>query len=353
MKPGSGTDGLSIVAFGGNALQRPGEAGSVDQMRANLRPALGALEPLLRSGEPLCITHGNGPQVGNALLRGDAAVADVPPHPLDIAVATTQAEIGSLVVTELQAVLNRWGVQRAVAVLVTHVLVAADDPALLAPTKPIGPFYDEAGARSLQRGRGWTMVEDAGRGWRRVVGSPRPLDVLELASIRTLVEAGMIVIAAGGGGIPVAHVAPGNDESGNGNGEGGGLAGVSGGRSVGVGRGDGDVARLTGVEAVIDKDHTAALLACELGAQRLIMLTAVDCVFRNFGTDRAVPIGELTARDARKLLAAGSLPAGSMGPKVEAAALFAEATGQCTLITSEAVLGEALAGRAGTWITAR
>lgn len=166
------------------------------------------------------------------------------------------------------------------------------------------------------------MVEDAGRGWRRVVGSPQPREIVELDSIRELLDAGTIVVAAGGGGIPVA-------------------------RGAGV-----DSASLVGVEAVIDKDRTAALLAHELGAQRLVILTAVDCVFRDFGTDHTEPIGDMTVTEARDLLAKGSFPAGSMAPKVEAAALFAENTGRRALITSDAALTEALAGRAGTWIAA-
>lgn len=316
----------AIVAFGGNALQRPGEAGTVDAMRANLRAALAGLGPLLRSGCDLCITHGNGPQVGSALLRSEAAAATVPPHPLDIAGATTQAEIGSLVALELRATLAGLGVEREVVALVTHVVVDADDPALLAPTKPIGPFYGEAEALSLQRGRGWTMVEDSGRGWRRVVGSPQPREVLELSSIAALVDAGTIVVASGGGGIPVARVAPGA----------GGDA-LAGGTFVGV-------------EAVIDKDRTAALMARELGADELVILTAVDEVYRDFGTPAQAAIRELDVAAARELLASGVLPAGSMAPKVEAGALFAEDSGHEALITSDVALAAALEGEAGTRI---
>ena len=318
---GDAPAGLAIVAFGGNALQGAGERGTVDEMRANLRAALAGLEPLLRSGAPLCITHGNGPQVGNALLRSEAAVAEVPPHPLDIAVATTQAEIGSLVATELEAVLAEWNAPRAVAVIVTHVEIAADDPAMRQPSKPVGPFYSDAEARSLERGRGWVLIEDSGRGWRRVVGSPQPQHIVEIESIRALLARGTIVVAAGGGGIPVAR----HDDQGR--------------------------KRLVGVEAVIDKDRTAALLARELGADQLIILTAVDSLYTDFGTERQQAVGTLTVAAARELLATGVLPAGSMAPKVEAGAAFAESSGHCALITSESALAAALAGTAGTRIT--
>jgi carbamate kinase len=311
------TEGLSIVAFGGNALQRPGEAGTADEMRANLRVALAGLEPLLTSGAPLCITHGNGPQVGSALLRSDAAAPEVPPHPLDVAVATTQGEIGSLIATELRDLLLTHGIERDVATLVTHVIVDPEDPALLNPTKPIGPFYGFERAQLMKQDRGWTMIEDAGRGYRRVVGSPQPKGVLEIAAVRTLLDAGTIAVACGGGGIPVA-------------------------KTDGV---------FVGVEAVIDKDRTAALLAELLGAESLIILTAVDHVYRNFGTNEQEAISTLNVAEALVLHNSGVLPAGSMAPKVEAAIRFAQDTGNRALITSDESLGPALAGTAGTWIT--
>lgn len=310
---------LSVVAFGGNALQRQDERGSIHEMRGNARAALRALEPLLRDGGGLCITHGNGPQVGSALLRGDAAEAEVPAHPLDIAVATTQAEIGSVLQTELLGVLHELDLQREVLTIVTHVVVDANDAALSNPTKPIGPFYDERQAKSLASGRGWSIVEDAGRGYRRVVGSPRPLEVLELASIRRLLEAGAVVICGGGGGIPISM----RD------------------------------AEAHGVEAVIDKDRTAALLARELDAERLIILTAVDAVYADFGSEQQRALPELSVRQAQSLLDSAMLPAGSMAPKVEAAAEFARMTGRPALITSESALARALEepASAGTWIS--
>ena len=188
----------SVVALGGNALMRPGERGTAAEQRANLRATCEALRPLL--DQELVLTHGNGPQVGNELLRQERAADEVPALPLWLAVAQTQAEIGALAESELAPVAGR-----PVACLLTHVVVAEDDPAFEEPTKPVGPFYDEARARQLESERGWQVVHDAGRGWRRVVPSPTPLEVVELAAIRALLEAGAIAVACGGGGIPVAR----------------------------------------------------------------------------------------------------------------------------------------------------
>ena len=298
----------AVVALGGNALMRPGERGTAAEQRANLRRACEALRPLLNDGE-LVVTHGNGPQVGNELLRHERAAEEAPPLPLYLAVAQTQAEIGALVESELEPVAGR-----PVACLLTHVLVAEDDPAFEKPTKPVGPFYDEAKARELERERGWQVVHDAGRGWRRVVPSPQPLEVVELEAIRALIGAGTIVVACGGGGIPAMR----------------------------------RVTRLVGLDAVIDKDRASSLLARELGADRLVILTEVDAVFRRFGTDKQEELRELSGDEAEALLP--ELAAGSMRPKVEASVEFARATGHAALITSPAALGEAIEGRAGTRI---
>ena len=289
---------------------RPGERGTASEQRGNLRATCEALRPLL--GERgLVITHGNGPQVGNELLRQERAADEVPALPLYLAVAQTQAEIGALIESELAPVAGR-----AVACLLTHIVVAEDDPAFAEPTKPVGPFYDEVRARQLERERGWQVVHDAGRGWRRVVPSPTPLEVVELDAIRALLEAGAIAVACGGGGIPVA-------------------------------RREG---RLAGVDAVIDKDRASALLARALGVDRLVILTEVSAVYLNFGEGGQEELRELGVNDAEVLLP--SLAAGSMRPKVEAGADFARGTGNQALITSPAALAEALAGRAGTRITA-
>jgi carbamate kinase len=298
-----------VVALGGNALMRPGERGTAAEQRANLRVVCEALRPLLAEDE-LVITHGNGPQVGNELLRHERGAAEVPPLPLYLAVAQTQAEIGALIESELAPVAGR-----PVACLLTHVVVDEHDPAFSEPTKPIGPFYDEARAKELEGDRGWEIVHDSGRGWRRVVPSPLPLDVVELDAIRSLVRGGAIAVACGGGGIPVAQR--------NG--------------------------RLAGLDAVIDKDRASSLLARELGADRLVILTEVPAVYRNFGTDSQEELRSLGLDEASALVP--DLASGSMRPKVEAAVDFARQTGHEALITSPAALGAALDGEAGTRIT--
>ncbi|HEU4450107.1 MAG TPA: carbamate kinase [Gaiellaceae bacterium] len=295
---------LTVVALGGNALLGTGERGTAAEHRANLARTFAAIRPLLE-GE-VVLTHGNGPQVGNELLRQELAAAEAPQLPLWVAVAQTQAEIGTLMAAELLPVAGR-----PVAVLATHVVVDADDPAFANPTKPIGPHYDGGRARDLERDRGWTLREDAGRGWRRVVPSPRPLEILELAAVRTLLGAGQVVVAVGGGGIPVVRREHGLD----------------------------------GIDAVIDKDHASALLATGLGAERLVLLTQVPVVYRRFGKGRepADPIAELRPDRDAALLA--ELPAGSMRPKVEAAFAFVGASGGEALITSAEALRN---GEAGT-----
>ena len=297
----------AIVALGGNALMRPGERGTATEQRANLREACAALRPLL--DEELVVTHGNGPQVGNELLRQERAADEAPPLPLYLAVAQTQAEIGALLESELEPV-----AARPVVCLLTHVLVAEDDPAFGEPTKPVGPFYDEEQARGLERDRGWQVVHDAGRGWRRVVPSPQPLEVVELEAIRSLLASGTIVVACGGGGIPATR------------------------------RGE----HLAGIDAVIDKDRASSLLARALGAERFVILTEVPAVFADFGTDRQQELRTLSVEDAQALLP--GLAAGSMRPKVEASVEFVRATGHEALITSPAALGDALEGRTGTRI---
>jgi carbamate kinase len=297
----------TVVALGGNALMRPGERGTAAEQLTNLRRAVTALQPLLREPE-LVLTHGNGPQVGNELIRQERAAEEVPPLPLWLAVAQTQAEIGALIAAEVRPALEG----RATACVLTHVAVAPDDAAFDRPTKPIGPFYSAAQGEQLKRERGWAMVSDANRGHRRVVASPAPLEVVELDIIRRLVGDGAVVIACGGGGIPVVR------------------------------RGD----RLVGVDAVIDKDRASALLAGGLGAERLLILTEVPAVYRNFGESDQGEILELSRADAKQLLP--ELAEGSMRPKVEAALTF----GGETLITNFDALEEALAGRAGTRITA-
>jgi len=294
-----------VIALGGNALMRPGERGTAAEQLANLRRAVAALQPLLDSSAGLVITHGNGPQVGNELIRQERAAEEVPPLPLWLAVAQTQAEIGALIEAEL-----RPAVERDLACVLTHVRVAPDDPAFDRPAKPIGPFYSSDEAERLHRERGWELAADANRGHRRVVPSPDPLEVVELHTIRSLTEEGAIAIACGGGGIPVVR------------------------------RGD----RLVGVDAVIDKDRASALLARELGAEELVILTEVPAVYENFATDDQRELRHLDRAAAEALLP--HLAEGSMRPKVEAALAF----GGRTVITNFDTLDDALSGRAGTRI---
>ena len=298
----------TVVALGGNALIRPGDRGTAAEQSARLREAATSLEPLLADPR-VVITHGNGPQVGNELLRQERAAEEVPPLPLYLAVAQTQAEIGAIIEAELGPITGR-----PVACLLTHVVVAEDDPAFARPTKPIGPFYATDQARALERERGWTLVDEEGRGWRRAVPSPAPLEVVEVAQVRSLLDSGALPIACGGGGIPVV-------------------------------RREG---RFHGVEAVIDKDRASALLAAALGAGRLVILTDVGAVRRGFGTHREEEVRELSVDEAETLLA--ELAEGSMRPKVEAAIAVARAGGEA-IITALDRVEDALAGRAGTRIS--
>jgi carbamate kinase len=296
---------LTVVALGGNALLGPGERGTAAEQRANLARTFRAA-PALFAEAPLVLTHGNGPQVGNELLRQELGSAEVPPLPLWLAVAQTQAEIGALAAAELRPL-----VHARVSVLLTHVVVDENDPAFSNPTKPVGPFYDKATADGLRQDREWILREDAGRGWRRVVPSPEPLEIVELETIRVLLAAGGIIVAVGGGGIPVAR------------------------------RGD----RLDGLDAVIDKDLASALLSIRLEAERLVILTQVAAVERGFGTPGAEPIPEL--RPGRDDAILDKLAAGSMRPKIDAAFRFVRETGGEALVTSAEALER---GEAGTRI---
>jgi carbamate kinase len=296
----------TVVALGGNTLTRAGERGTIGEQSANVRATCAAIRPLFEPGEPVVVTHGNGPQAGNALLRHERAAAEAPAHPLWLIVAETQAQIGALIVTELTAV-----AQRPAVCLLTRVAVDPGDPAFDVPTKPIGPFYSRDESRALQLERGWRMVEDAGRGFRRAVPSPRPVAVLEAQEIGALLACGAVPVCCGGGGIPV------DLRSGHG-----------------------------GLDAVIDKDFTSALLARQLRADRLVVLTDVPALARGFDTPEAEEVRELTVVEAEAL--APELAAGSMRPKIEAAAEFVRATGGEALITCASALERALSGLAGT-----
>jgi carbamate kinase len=298
----------TVIALGGNALMRPGERGTASEQRANLRETCAALR-LLLGDDDLVVTHGNGPQVGNQLVRQERAADEVPPLPLYLAVAQTQAEIGALIASELTPVAGR-----PVVCVLTHVRVDPDDPAFEQPTKPVGPFYSQEQAQTLQAERDWVVAEDAGRGWRRVVPSPAPLEIVEIGAIQALLRAATIPVACGGGGIPVSLR--------NG--------------------------YLSGLDAVIDKDRASAVLAITLAAERLVILTDVDAVCTGWGSASQEEVRTLSGADAETLLP--ELAGGSIRPKVEASLAFAEATGGEALITSAGALGEALEGRAGTLV---
>jgi carbamate kinase len=303
------------VALGGNALIRRGEPGSIEVQRHNLATAARALVDLAqRSGAEIVLTHGNGPQIGYLAIQAEMAADLVPVPPLDVLGAESQGQVGYLMSQALHAAFLERGISREIAVVVSQVVVRGDDPAFAHPTKPVGPVYDEATARAHAAERGWAIAPD-GAHWRRVVPSPPPLRLVEAASIRSLVEAGVLVVASGGGGIPVAEMPDG---------------------------------RFEGREAVIDKDLAAVVLARSVGADGLLLLTDVDAVYRDWGTDRAEPIRRMSPEEAYAGLAAGAWPAGSMGPKIRACADFVGHGGRFAAIGRLEDAAALAWGRAGT-----
>lgn len=309
---------VAVVAIGGNSLikdeQRPSLAGEIEA----LRETSAHIAAMLARGWDVVLTHGNGPQVGFNLLRSELAAEVAPPLTLDVLGAQTQGSIGYLIQQILGNELRAREIRKRIVTVVTQVLVDPDDPAFHRPTKPIGRFYGQDEAAQLQAAWGWHMVEDAGRGWRRVVPSPLPLEIVERLTIKGLVFQSIVVIAAGGGGIPVVRRADGT---------------------------------LEGVEAVIDKDLASSLLAQAIGADLLLVSTAVERVAIHYGTPEQRDLAGMTVAEAKRYLSQGHFPPGSMGPKVLAAIQFVEATGGEALITSPASLERALAGQTGTRIT--
>lgn len=305
-----------VLAFGGNALVREKQAGTFEEQRRNAGPMAELVTDLLAAGYRVIITHGNGPQVGNLAVQQEEGQRFVPPQPLFALGAMTQGQIGNILSLGMQ--LSHSDRSSRVVSVVTHVVVDPEDPAFGNPTKPIGPFFDAVEAEQLGKERGWAMIEDAGRGYRRVVPSPEPLTILETDAIRSLVDSGYIVIAAGGGGIPVVR--------------------------------QGET--FSGVEAVIDKDFAAERLAASLAAHALILVTGVDQVVINFRTPQERPIEQMTVDEAERHLADGQFPPGSMGPKVTAAIRFVRDGGQVGIITTATEARAALEGRHGTRIVA-
>ncbi len=306
-----------MLAIGGNALAPSGTNDPAAQVEKAHEVAASAIG-MLADGHRMLLVHGNGPQVGALALAQEAVAREVPPQPLYVLGAMTQGQLGYLLAQALGDALAALGREREVAAVMTQVVVDADDPAFSRPTKPIGPFFSAGRARRLAQARGWSVAEDAGRGWRRVVASPEPLEVVEWPQIRELLAAGNVVVACGGGGVPVTR------------------------------RGE----DLVGVEAVIDKDLSAARVAALVGARTLLLLTGVERVALDWGTPRERVLDEITVDEARAHLADGQFPAGSMGPKVEAAIRFVEGGGERAVITSLERAADGLAGRAGTRIVA-
>jgi carbamate kinase len=305
-----------LLAVGGNSLIRAGEKGTVVEQLANARRTAAKIVGLIRAGYHLVITHGNGPQVGAALLRSERAASQVPGHPLDVCDASTQGEIGYLLQQSLINELLSAGLVVPVVTVLTQSVVSADDPAMQHPSKPIGPFYSRADAEERRRQLGWEIVEDAARGYRRIVPSPDPIEIVELGVIRDLVEQGVLVIACGGGGIPVV-------------------------RTNGT---------LHGVEAVIDKDRASALLAAKLEMDLFVISTDTDFVYLDYKRPTQQALTYVTASELEQHYQAGHFPPGNMGPKVESVLRFLRNGGREAIITSCEHLSEAVAGAAGTHV---
>ena len=306
-----------VVALGGNALQPPGGKGDIYEQFAHTRASLEPLVALAREGWRIAVVHGNGPQIGDDLRRNEAVRREIPPLPVGVLVAGTEGWIGYMIQQSLQNALDRFGVKRDVVTVITQVVVDVDDPESREPIKPIGRVMDEETARQLEADG--VAVRETPKGWRRLIASPRPIRIVEHAQIRRLVEGGTIVIASGGGGIPV-YIDP----------------------KLG----------LEGMDAVIDKDRAAQVLAGDIDATELVILTDVDGVYRGFGTDDEEVIRELTLAETRELLASDELAAGSMAPKVEAAAAFVESGGAAAHIGRLEDGLEVAEGRTGTTIRA-
>jgi len=309
---------VAVIAVGGNALSRPGERGTFEEQQRHARTTCQGIADVLALGYRVVVTHGNGPQVGDALLRSELAAPQLSALRLDVCDAETQGLIGYLLQQTLTNVLAERGLRFTVTSVVTQVVVDPDDPAFRHPTKPIGPFYRVEEAFERKQKLGWELVEDSGRGWRRVVASPKPLEIVELHAIRACLGAGAVVIAAGGGGIPVVRR-----------------------------RG-----RYEGIEAVIDKDRASALLAIRLKADVLVFSTGVDRVAVHFGRPDQRFLDRLTLPQARAFLDQGEFPPGSMGPKIEAAMDFLSAGGRRAVVTSAEKIAPAVRGEAGTEILA-
>jgi len=310
----------AVIALGGNAISPSGEAGTISEQFAHTRESLAAIMNFVHEGYNLCITHGNGPQVGDELLRMDLTHDIIPPLPLGVCVAGTQGTIGYMIEQSLQNKLKKESIDREVVTMITQVVVDKDDPAIQNPTKFIGPRYTKDEINPLAQKLGWTIAEQNSGEWRRVVPSPLPQYIMHGKSTKALIDRGTIVIASGGGGIPVFK------------------------------KGDDN---LDGLDAVIDKDYAAALFGRILKAEEMWIITDVDCVYLDYNSPSQKPLSAVTTEALEGLLKEGQFQAGSMAPKIEAALYFLKYHGQKVVITSIPEVGNAIRGKSGTTITSR
>ncbi len=309
--------GNMVIAIGGNALIKPGQEGTIYEQFANARETCEQVIKLVKKGHDIVLTHGNGPQVGNAILRHENSKNSIPAFPLGMCVAETVGSLGYMLQQTMQNTVKTAGVDKYTLTVITQVVVDKDDPSFKNPTKPIGQFYEKDEIMNMAKEDGWSVGEDSGRGWRRMVPSPRPVRIVEVGTIRELLAEGRILIACGGGGLPVIELENG---------------------------------QLDGVEAVIDKDYASSRLAQQLNTKLFIILTTVDKVSINFGKPDQKELDTINLDEARALMAEGHFPPGSMGPKMEAAIDFLENDGEEVIITEIGFLEQALEGKAGTHI---
>lgn len=306
-----------VIAIGGNAILKENQKGTVAEQLENVRACCGPIVDLYAQGNRIVLVHGNGPQVGNILLQVEAASDTVSPQTIDLCGAQTQGQLGYMLQLSMHNAFREHGVDGKISSLVTQVIVDPEDPAFQNPTKPIGPFYSAERAAEIQNEQpDIVLKEDAGRGYRRVVPSPTPIRIIEKDSVNALLDRGHIVVTGGGGGIPIST----------------------------------DGSQFTGVEAVVDKDLVAALIAQDVQADKLVILTGVEQVYVDFGTPAQRPIFRMNVQEAQAYMAQGQFPAGSMKPKIEAALGYIANGGNAVLITSLEKLPEAMAGKTGTLI---
>ena len=305
---------ITMITLGGNAIIRRGEKGTVEEQFAHADACMAEVARMLEAGRKVIITHGNGPIVGNIVIRNECAKNTIAPMPLFMSDADSEGGVGFMIQQTLYNSLRRIGVAREVATIITQVVVDKDDPAFLKPTKPIGPYYRETEAEVLQKEKGWELAREAG-GYRRLVPSPRPLRIIETDVIKRLALEGVVVIAAGGGGIPVVEAPDGT---------------------------------LQGIDAVVDKDLSSSVLAKATAAENIIILTEVDMVYLNFGEKGQQGLRNVRLGELKRFYTEGHFPPGSMGPKIEAAIEFLEAGGKEVIITRPELMKDALAGSAGT-----